>query len=166
MDVVTTRPLTAADEGLLRIATLGNVNWGKERFTMSDVVNRPEFAHYTRLDVGRGDFGFASERDGNAIGAVWAVFLPVEDAGFGYVDTQTPEVSLWVDANERGRGLGRRLLRLLQNEARRRGIRTISLSVEAGNVAKRLYEAEGFRDVRCRERNGVMIWTAEATSSA
>jgi ribosomal protein S18 acetylase RimI-like enzyme len=131
---------------------------------MSDVVDRPEFAHYTRLDIGRGDFGFAADReDGKAIGAVWVVFLPAEDAGFGFVDTQIPELSLWVDANERGRGLGRGLLRLLKNEARRRGIRTISLSVEADNVAKRLYEAEGFLDVRGRERDGVMIWTAEGT---
>jgi GNAT superfamily N-acetyltransferase len=159
MSGATTRLLTAADQGLLRIATLGNVNWVGERFTMSDVVDRPEFAHYTRLDIGRGDFGFVTERDGKAIGAVWAVFLPVEDAGFGFVDTQTPELSLWVDADERGRGLGRRLLQLLKDEARRRGIRTISLSVEAGNFAKRLYEAAGFLDVRGRERDGVMIWT-------
>lgn len=153
-----TRYLTPADEQLLRLATLDNLNWAEERFTLSDVVDRREFAHYARLDLERGDFGFAAERNGRTVGAVWAVFLPAEDAGYGFVDVRTPELSLWVRTEERGRGLGRHLLRLLKSEARRRGVRSMSLSVEAGNFAKRLYEAEGFCDVRGRESDGVMIW--------
>ena len=153
------RPLTAADEQLLKTATLGNVNWAESRFTMRDVEGRPELAHYTHLDLGRGDFGFAAEQDGTAIGVAWAVFLPAEDPGYGYVDGGTPEASLWIHADQRGHGLGRRLLRLLKEEAGRRGARGLSLSVEEGNFAKRLYESEGFRDVRGREGDGVMIWS-------
>jgi hypothetical protein len=37
----------------------------------------------------------------------------------------------------------------------------MSLSVEAGNFAKHLYETEGFRDVRGREHDGVLIWSSE-----
>ena len=158
MSEPTTRHLTPADEQLLRIATLGNVNWAEERFTMRDVVDRREFSHYTRLESVRGDFGFAAEQNGRTVGAVWAVFLPAEDAGYGFVDIRTPELSLWIHSDERGRGVGRYLLRLLKREARRRGISGMSLSVEAGNFAKHLYEAEGFGDVRGRERDGVMIW--------
>ena len=124
-------------------------------------MDRPEFAHYARLDVASGDFGFAAERNGRAIGAGWAVFLPAEDAGYGFVDIQTPELSLWVHCEERGHGLGRHLLRLLKSEVRRRGIPGLSLSVEAGNFAKQLYEDEGFRRVRGRERDGVMFWASE-----
>lgn len=37
----------------------------------------------------------------------------------------------------------------------------ISLSVEAGNDAKRLYLAEGLVDVPGRESDGVMVWTPQ-----
>jgi hypothetical protein len=74
---------------------------------MRDVVDHPEFAYYTRLDLARGDVGFAAEQNGMTIGVVWAVFLPAEDAGYGFVESQTPEVSLWIHAEKRGHGLGR-----------------------------------------------------------
>ncbi len=129
--------------------------------TAADGQDRREFAHYTRLDVARGDFGFAAEQNGTAIGAGWAVFLPAEDAGYGFVDMQTPELSLWIHAKARGHGLGRHLLRLLKSEARRRGIPGLSLSVESGNFAHQLYEDEGFRHVRGREADGVRFWASD-----
>lgn len=156
-----TRLLTEADEPLLQIATLGNLNWAEERFTMRDVLDRGDFAHYAVLVLVRGDFGFVAERNGRTVGVVWVLFLPAEDAGYGFVSDQTPELSLWVHARERGRGVGRSLLRLAKTEARRRGIASLSLSVEGGNVARHLYEGEGFRAVQGRERDGVMVWTAE-----
>lgn len=161
MGNLATRPLTPADEPLLRVATLGNVNWAEERFSMRDVVDRREFCHYTRLDPARGDFGFTAELNGTTAGAVWAVLLPAEDAGYGFVDERTPELSLWVRAEARGRGVGRHLLRAQKCEARRRGRSGLSLSVEAGNVAEHLYQSEGFVRVRGRERDGVMIWGLE-----
>ncbi|MCK0112635.1 GNAT family N-acetyltransferase [Ornithinimicrobium sp. F0845] len=154
-----TRALTPADEDLLRVATLGNLNWAEERFTMRDVTDRREFAHYTRLLPERGDLGLVAEQDDAVIGVAWALFLPEEDAGYGFVDADTPELSLWVHARARRQGLGRLLLQLLKDEARTRGIRSLSLSVEAGNPARRLYDAEGFRAVTGRERDGVMVWT-------
>lgn len=162
MSDLTLRHLTSADVQVLGLATLGNVNWAEDRFTLRDVVDRPELAHYTRLDPARGDFGFAAEEDGRTVGAAWAVFLPADDAGYGFVDDHTPELSLWVAAGERGHGVGRRLLRLLKDEARRRGVRALSLSVEAENFAKHLYEAEGFRAVEGREDDGVMLWSSES----
>ena len=155
------RRLTPADAPLLRIATLGNVNWDEERFSPSDVVERAEFAHYTRLVLERGDFGFAAEKNRRPVGVAWAIFLPAEDAGYGFVNVRTPEVSLWIDAGQRGQGLGRFLLRRVKSEARSRGISHLSLSVESGNFAKHLYESEGFRDIPGREPDGVMIWASQ-----
>lgn len=160
MPGVVTRHLTEADGELLRVATLGNVNWGEERFTMRDVLERPDFAHYTRLDRSRGDFGYVAERDGRALAAVWALFLTSDDPGYGFLHNDIPELSLWVEGSERRRGLGRDLLGLLQDEARGRGIRALSLSVEAGNFARQLYEDEGFGAVPGRERDGVMVWSS------
>ena len=77
---VTTRPWTAGDRELLRTATLANVNWsGEERFTARDVDQTSELRHYTDLRPERGDFGLVAERDGRAVGVVWALFLAGED---------------------------------------------------------------------------------------
>jgi ribosomal protein S18 acetylase RimI-like enzyme len=155
---VTTRFLTAADEPLLAQATLDNMNWSEQRSTEHDVHNRPEFRHYTRLVVERGDFGFVAEHADEQIAVAWAQFLPADDPGYGFLDESTPEVCLWVRGDWRGRGVGKSLLRQLQQEANDRGITRLSLSVEADNYAKHLYASEGFRQVTGREEDGVMIW--------
>ena len=155
---VRTRPLTPADEPLLVQATLGNLNWSGPRFTEHDVKSRAEFRHYTQLVPDRGDLGFVAERGGEPIGVAWAQFLPAHDPGYGFLDESTPEISLWARADSRGLGVGRTLLRKLQQEAVDRGIASLSLSVEAGNYAKELYADEGFRQVEGREDDGVMVW--------
>jgi GNAT superfamily N-acetyltransferase len=158
LDDVSFRVLRSTERALLTTATLGNLNWCCERFSRTDVSTRPEFSHYTVLDDRRGDFGRVAEVGGEAIGVVWAQYLPAEGPGYGFVAEDTPEVSLWVRADRRGRGLGRELLRRLQDEARARRVPRISLSVEAENYARRLYLAEGFVEVPGREADGVMVW--------
>jgi GNAT superfamily N-acetyltransferase len=145
---VTTRPWTAGDRELLRTATLTNVNWsGEERLTARDVDQTPELRHYTDLRPERGDFGLVAERDGRAVGVVWALFLAGEDRGYGHVADGVPELSLCVWSGYRALGVGGELLRRALAEARRRGIGRVSLSVEAGNPSVHLYRAFGFRPV-------------------
>lgn len=157
----TIRPLERGEGSVLARATLGNLNWAVPRFTPQDVAERPEFRHYTQFLPERGDFGFvADDPAGTARGVGWALFLPVDDPGYGYLDAQTPEISLWVEEGWRRLGTGRSLLRALQREARARGIARLSLSVEPDNPARRLYLAEGFVPVPGRERDGVMVWGA------
>lgn len=151
------RPLTAADEPKLRIATLGNLNWTGDRFTEADLDSRPEFAHYARFDAERGDFGIVAGHERDVIGIAWALLLPTADRGFGHVDDHTPELSLWVRADQRGHGLGRELLRLVIAQSQHLGYAALSLSVEAGNPARFLYESEGFVPIAGREVDGVMI---------
>ncbi|MGF3054176.1 N-acetyltransferase family protein [Microbacterium sp. YY-03] len=153
------RALRSADVELLELATLGNMNWCGDRLTIEAIRSRPEYSHYTYIVPERGDFGVVAEIGGEAVGVAWAVFLPTSDAGYGFVDETTPELSLWVAAEQRGIGLGRDLLRALIDEAKERGLKQISLSVEADNYAKVLYRCEGFRDVPGGEADGVMIRT-------
>ncbi|GAB2603400.1 hypothetical protein GCM10009696_06050 [Kocuria himachalensis] len=94
----------------------------------------------------------------DATGVVWAQYLPPGDPGYGFLAEDTPEVSLWVRGNWRGQGVGRALLRQVQDDARARGVPRLSLSVEAGNYAKKLYLVEGFVDVPGRAADGVMAW--------
>lgn len=157
---ITVRPLATTDDPLLAAATLDNVNWSEDRFTMNDVRERSDFRHYTRLVPERGDFGLVAEDAGGCLAVAWAMFLPTDDPGYGFLDESTPEISLWVRADSRGQGVGRLLLRRLQQEAAMRGLHTLSLSVEAGNYAQRLYASEGFTHVTGREQDGVMVWRA------
>ena len=67
-----------------------------------------------------------------------------EDPGYGFVDSSTPEMGLAVVPDLRGRGAGGTLLRALMEVARSEGFDALSLSVECGNPAVRLYERRGF----------------------
>ncbi len=145
---VNTRPLTADDRELLRTATLANVNWtGEQRFTARDVDEHPDLHHYTVFRPGRGDLGFVAERRGLVVGVVWVLLLGAEDPGYGFVADGVPELSLCVWPGHRGRGIGGGLLRRALEEARRRGLARVSLSVEAGNPSVHLYRSVGFSPV-------------------
>ncbi|MEB2528354.1 GNAT family N-acetyltransferase [Kocuria rosea] len=155
---VSFRELSASESGLLETATLENLNWCGARFSVLEVSTRSEFLHYTVLDPHRGDFGWVAVTGNEAIGVVWAQHFPPDDPGYGFLDVDTPEVSLWVRDDWRGYGLGRALLRRAQAGARARQVPRMSLSVEADNHAKKLYVAEGFVDVPGRKADGVMVW--------
>lgn len=155
---LTVRPLATTDDLLLVSATLDNLNWSEDRFTMDDVRERSDFHHYAKLVPQRGGLGLVAEDAGGVLAVAWALLLPADDPGYGFLDESTPEINLWVRAESRGRGVGRLLLRRLQQDAAIRGLQRLSLSVESGNYAKRLYESEGFRQVPGRERDGVMVW--------
>ena len=47
------RPLADDETPLLERATLGNLNWCGERFTVSDLHTPTDFAHYTAVDPAR-----------------------------------------------------------------------------------------------------------------
>lgn len=161
---LTVRPLATTDDPLLVRATLDNLNWSEHRFTVDDVREQSEFRHYAKLVPERGDFGLVAEDADGVLAVAWALLLPADDPGYGFLDESTPEISLWVRADSRGRGTGRLLLRRLLQEAATRGLQSLSLSVEAGNHAKRLYASEGFREVTEREHDGVMVWRGEASA--
>ena len=145
------RALTQDDRTLLREATLANMNWNGTGFTFADVDGSDEFAHYFRNFPSGGDFGFVDEQDDQVRAVAWLIFLTAEDPGYGFVDIETPELSIMTFTNFRGRGIGSALLAELISTARARGLTGISLSVEDGNGARRLYDRSGFRVVG---RNG------------
>ena len=86
------------------------------------------------------DFGFVVETEGEPVGAVWMRFFDETDPGYGFVDAQTPELSIGVLDGFRGRGIGRMLMQAAVDAADG----ALSLSVEDGNGAIRLYEQFGF----------------------
>ncbi len=113
-----------------------------------EVIRVPELARYVRGWKKRaGDCGFLA-RDaatGQSVGAAWLRLLVGENKGYGYVDDDTPELSIAVLPEYRGQGVGTQLLiHLLASDC---GQSSISLSVSLDNPALRLYERFGFEVV-------------------
>lgn len=161
------RPLRADDREVLISATLDNVNWCGERFTRDQILETPELNCYAEFVPGRGDFGIVGIVGERVVAVAWAQYLP-EPGGYGFVDTRTPECSVWVAAGFRGRGIGREVTARLLRVASDSGIDRLSLSVEAGNTnAVGLYRSLGFGPLAGREVDGVMVWeSAQRTSRA
>jgi GNAT superfamily N-acetyltransferase len=86
----------------------------------------------------------AEDLDRGRLGAAWYRFVTSEEPAYGFLDDQRPEVALAVVPDHRGRGAGGALLRELRDAAKSQGYSALSLSVEKGNPALRLYERNGF----------------------
>jgi GNAT superfamily N-acetyltransferase len=111
-----------------------------------DIVSRPELSRYVREwgrvdDVGLLAIDATAQRP---IGAAWLRLLTADNAGYGYTDDETPELSMAVLPQYRGRGVGTALLTSLLEETESI-YKAVSLSVSAGNPAVRLYERVGFK---------------------
>jgi len=122
-----------------------------------DIVNQPQLARYVRDWGDVNDLGFVGVSDENRqpIGAAWIRLLAGDNRGYGYTDDATPELSVAVLPEYRGRGIGTGLLiHLLQAVSIHH--RSVSLSVEAGNPASRLYRRLGFGIVRTSGTSLVM----------
>ena len=107
------------------------------------------------------DFGFVVEAAAEPIGAVWMRFFEQADESYGFVDAETPEITLGVRDGFRGEGVGRALLQAAQDAAPAR----LSLSVEDGNRAIRLYESMGFKPVGRVGNSTTMLWSPAQRSA-
>jgi ribosomal protein S18 acetylase RimI-like enzyme len=106
-----------------------------------------------------GDDGLVAIDEGNLVGAAWYRLFPRAEAGFGFVDEETPELTIAVVPSRRGRGFGDELLTGLLERARRAGYERLSLSVEKTSPAVSLYERYGFR--RVAENDDALTMVAE-----
>ncbi|MDO9063144.1 MAG: GNAT family N-acetyltransferase [Microbacterium sp.] len=105
-----------------------------------------------------GDVGaIAEDDDGEAIGAGWLRLFRADAPGYGFVASGVPELTVGVRAPWRAQGVGRALVRRLLVQARAAGHARVSLSVERGNFAKRLYASEGFATVASDDHADTMV---------
>lgn len=123
------------------------MNWNTSRFTFEDVDNSDEISHYFRHFPGDRDFGILDDDAGAVRSVAWLVFRPESNPGYGFVNADTPELCITTFDGFRGQGIGSAMLAELIDIAKSRGVKAISLSVEDGNPARRLYERRGFQVV-------------------
>ncbi|MFK3938124.1 GNAT family N-acetyltransferase [Alkalihalobacillus sp. NPDC078783] len=85
---------------------------------------------------------------GERLGAAWYRLLQGEDAGYGFVDEQTPELGISLTKEARGKGVGRALMVQVMKQARDDQFEALSLSVDPENqAAVELYKSLGFAQV-------------------
>ena len=105
-----------------------------------------------------GDTAVIALYDGFPVGAAWFRVFKVAEPGYGFVDESTPELAIAVVPSKRGHGIGDELLSALIQMAQAGGYDRLSLSVEPGNPARKLYERHGFAVVD----EGDEAWTMVA----
>jgi GNAT superfamily N-acetyltransferase len=103
-----------------------------------------------------GDVALIAHETGNRVGAAWFRLFPASEPGYGFVDEQTPELSIAVVPSRRRHGLGQELMDGLLAAARAEGHRAVSLSVEADSPAVAFYARNGFERVRDADGGVVM----------
>jgi ribosomal protein S18 acetylase RimI-like enzyme len=106
-----------------------------------------------------GDTALVAIDEFQPVGAAWYRLFEQDEPGYGFVDEQTPELTIAIVPSRRGRGLGEELLSSLLDAARSDGFARMSLSVEPDNPAIRLYEQHGFARVGERAGASVMLAT-------
>jgi ribosomal protein S18 acetylase RimI-like enzyme len=103
-----------------------------------------------------GDRGLILIDESFPVGAAWYRLFTAVRPGYGFLDEQTPELTIAVVPSRRGRGFGEQLLTALLEQAREDGHSALSLSVEKDNPAVGLYRRFGFQPVREMDSTVVM----------
>ena len=92
----------------------------------------------------RGDAAVVALEGGLPIGAAWYRLFTRDEPGFGFVDEETPEISIAVVPSRRGRGIGSELLDALIDVAQEQGYSGLSLSVADESPAMHMFQQLGF----------------------
>lgn len=116
--------------------------------TPREIIKRPEIARYVSGWGRAGDLGVLAvdAATGQPVGAAWLRLMDGAAPGYGYIDDETPELSIAVLPSYRGCGVGTRLLTGLLEKSES-VYKAVSLSVSADNPVVRLYERLGFEAV-------------------
>src|SRR5438105_10369281 len=122
-----------------------------------DAPMEPTVQRYVNGWGRRGDAAVIAIEGRSPVGAAWYRLFPPHAPGYGFVDAETPELTIAVVPSRRGRGYGDELLLGLLERARKDGFTRLSLSVEGGNPARKLYERHGFREIRKSGGSATMV---------
>jgi len=111
---------------------------------LEEALGDPTLAVYLEEWGRPGDHGLVAHVCGSPAGAVWVRRFDEHRHGYGFVDADTPELTIAVAPAFRRRGLARCLLSAMIAQQRLAGTSRLSLSVEDDNPARTLYEQHGF----------------------
>jgi predicted N-acetyltransferase YhbS len=111
---------------------------------LAEDTERPVY-RYVQNWGRNGDVGVLALEGPHAYGAAWFRLFTADEPGFGFVDEQTPELTIAVVPSRRGKGAGKELLEALLARAREDGYSAVSLSAATEQVP--YYQRFGFETV-------------------
>lgn len=111
------------------------------------IVFDPNLSKYVNNFGRRGDFAFVLVSENDLVGAIWSRLFSTADRNYGFVDEETPELSMAINENYRNRGFGKQLLTKLFEKLKASGFKKVSLSVDKQNRAVNLYRRFGFETI-------------------
>jgi ribosomal protein S18 acetylase RimI-like enzyme len=122
-----------------------------------NIIEHPEISKYIK-DFGReGDSCFVADINGELVGAIWTRCFNEANKAFGFVDSDTPELSMAVYEQFRKKGIGTILLKTMIKALADDGCKHVSLSVDKANYAYNLYKKIGFKDYKSVDDSMTMI---------
>lgn len=133
------RPVGIHDVRFLRDMLRHAYHW-----RLSEDTERPVYRYVANWGR-RGDAGIVALDGPHAYGAAWYRLFTKDEPGFGFVDEETPELTVAVVPSRRGKGAGAELLRALLTRAREDGFTAVSLSAPEEQTS--YYEHYGFEVV-------------------
>jgi ribosomal protein S18 acetylase RimI-like enzyme len=145
-----TRKGSAADVPFMRSMLAHAYAWRVNAFEADIPLSR-----YVDYWGRPGDLAVIAHETGNRVGAAWLRLFRASEPGYGFVDEQTPELSIAVVPSRRRHGLGHELMDALLDAARSAGHAAVSLSVEDDSPAVAFYERNGFE--RVGEQDGGIV---------
>jgi [ribosomal protein S18]-alanine N-acetyltransferase len=110
------------------------------------IIFQPELYCYVKDFGQEHDLGFIIESDDKPVGAVWTRLFSEQQKGYGYVDNETPELSMAINPDFRNQGFGTQLLEKMLLKLQESGYKKVSLSVDKRNFAYQLYLKFGFQE--------------------
>ena len=143
------RPVDIHDVRFLRDMLRHAYHW-----RLAEDTERPVY-RYVQNWGRKGDAGVVAIEGPHEYGAAWYRLFTDEEPGFGFVDEQTPELTIAVVPSRRGKGAGKELLEALLARAREEGYASVSLSAAKGQTA--YYEQFGFETVQETEHAVTML---------
>ena len=123
-------------------------NWHVSAFE-TDV----SISHYVDGWGRSGDAALVATEAGHSVGAAWYRLFTSMNPGYGFVDGETPEMTLVVVPTKQGHGIGQQLLDALLERAKLEGYDALSVSVHRGDLDTETYLSRGFEQVREARRH-------------
>lgn len=110
-------------------------------------------AYIDNFGENKNDICYVAKKDGDIIGMAWVRVC----GSYGYVDDQTPELTISILPEYRGKGIGTELLTSLLAYLKAKGYKQTSLSVKKSNPVVRLYHRLEYKIVKENEEDFLMI---------
>jgi GNAT superfamily N-acetyltransferase len=120
-------------------------NWHVNAFDTDISISR-----YVDAWGRKGDTALIATDGGHSVGAGWFRLFPDTLRGYGYIDEETPELTVVVVPTRQDEGIGAQLVTALLERARADGYGAVSVSVERGDPDEARFTALGFEEFRAQ----------------